>query len=514
MFPLSRRFRRHRFAPNAVACFAALSSALGSTTLTVDELATSEANSGTIAVRYQSDVAVAAAQMEVVFDPAAYVSSSAGVGTLPENYRVDSHLVEPGRMRVVVGAPNNPSLPNGALFQIPLTAISSFASAFPIRLESLALSTANSQAVGTQIAPSVGLVGLTNGQVLNGKDGLQLSIEANATNASIARIEYYANGTKIGESAINPFSFFWRPSASGTFLVQVVAYDTNGLQTSSRAVSIEITGIPVPTPTPTPSPSAPPRLANISTRLTVGTHENVLIGGFIITGNQAKKLILRGIGPSLAAAGLTNTVTDPELELFDSAGSSIAFNNDWRENANAQQILNSTLAPTQEAEAAILTTLDPGLYTAIVRGVNETSGIGLIELYDLDLAADSRLANISTRGFVQTGDDVLIGGMIVLGGSPQKVIIRAIGPSLVNAGVTGALADPTLELHDSNGSVIAFNDDWRSNQELEIIATTIPPTSDAESAILAPLAPGNYTAVVRGANSSRGVALVEVYALP
>jgi hypothetical protein len=514
MFALPRHLRSYRFAPSAGVFLAAVSSALAATTLTVEQVALNEANNGSIAVRFHSDVAVAAVQMDILFDPAAYVSSSAGVGSLPENYRVDSHLVEPGRLRVVVGAPNNPGLPNSDLFQVPLNAISGFGSAFPVRLANLKLSTAGSFAVDTQIAPSVGLLGLTNGQVVNGQNGIQFTIEANATNGSISRIEYYANGLKIGESGAPPFSFFWKPAASGTFVVQVVAYDTNGLQTSSRSISIEVTGIPTPTPTPTPTPIPPAQLANISTRLSVERGDNVLIGGFIITGNEPKKLIVRGMGPSLAAAGLANALLDPELELFNGGGSALAFNNNWLENANAQQIIDSTLAPGDTAEAALLVTLDPGLYTAILRGVNETTGVGLIELYDLALGADSKLANISTRGFVQTGDNVLIGGMIVLGGSPQKVIVRAIGPSLADVGVAGALADPTLELHDSNGSMIAFNDDWRSDHQAQIIATTIPPSKDAESAIVETVPPGSYTAVVRGAKNSTGVALVEVYALP
>lgn len=514
MFASPHRFRRGRFVPFAGAYLAALGSAVAATTLTVEQIVLDEANSGTIAVRFQSDAAVAAAQMDVLFDPAAYVSSSAGVGTLPENYRVDSHLVEPGRLRVVVGAPNNPNLPNGTLFQIPLAATNSFGSFFPVRLASLKLATAGSSAVDTQIAPSVGLLGLSNDQVVNGQSGIQLTIEANATNGSIARVEYYANGLKIGENAAAPFSFFWRPVSSGTYVVQAVAFDTNGLQSSSQAVSIVITGIPTPSPTPTPTPIPPAQLANISTRLSVERGDNVLIGGFIITGNEPKKLIVRGMGPSLAAAGLANALLDPELELFNGAGSAIAFNNNWPENANAQQIIESTLAPGNGAEAALLVSLDPGLYTAVLRGVNESAGVGLIELYDLGLGADSKLANISTRGLVQTGDDVLIGGMIVLGGSPQKVIIRAIGPSLADSGVAGALDDPTLELHDSNGTVLAFNDDWRSNQQEEIIATTIPPKKDAEAAIVETLQPGSYTAVVRGAKESTGVALVEVYALP
>jgi hypothetical protein len=163
-------------------------------------------------------------------------------------------------------------------------------------------------------------------------------------------------------------------------------------------------------------------------------------------------------------------------------------------------------------ESAIVATLAANStgYTAIVRGVNNTTGVGLVEVFDLDNTVDSKLANISTRGLVQTGDDVMIGGFIVLGADAQKVIVRAIGPSLP---VVGKLADPTLELHDANGALLVSNDNWRDTQEAEIIATTIPPTNDAESAIVRTLAPAAYTAIVRGVNGTTGVALVEVYAL-
>jgi hypothetical protein len=163
-------------------------------------------------------------------------------------------------------------------------------------------------------------------------------------------------------------------------------------------------------------------------------------------------------------------------------------------------------------ESAIVATLpaNSSSYTAIVHGVNNGTGIGVVEAYDLDGTVDSKLANISTRGFVQTGDDVMIGGLIVLGQDALRVIVRAIGPSLP---VSGALGDPTLELHDGNGAVIAFNDNWRTDQEAEIIATTIPPTNDLESAIVRDLAPGSYTAIVRGVNNTTGVALVEAYGL-
>ena len=159
--------------------------------------------------------------------------------------------------------------------------------------------------------------------------------------------------------------------------------------------------------------------------------------------------------------------------------------------------------------------LSPGAYTAIVSGVNNTTGVGLVEAYDLDPTVDSQLDNISTRGLVQTGDDVLIGGFIILGADMQRVIVRAIGPSLANGNppVPGALADPTLELHNPDGSILASNDNWRDTQEAEIIATMIPPTDDAEAAIVATLPPNGYTAIVRGVNDTTGVALVEIYAL-
>jgi hypothetical protein len=247
-------------------------------------------------------------------------------------------------------------------------------------------------------------------------------------------------------------------------------------------------------------------LANISTRLQVETGDNVLIGGFIVTGSMPKELLVRAIGPSLT---LADPLANPRLELYDSTGALLESNDDWKQSPNEQAIIDSTVAPTNDLESAIIRTVPPGPYTAIVRGVGNTSGIALVEVYDLTSAA-SRLANISTRGLVQTGDNVLIGGTIVLGQSAQKVIVRALGPSL---NIAGQLANPTLELHDADGSVIAANDDWRSSQEAEILATTIPPPNDLESAIVATLAPGGYTAIVTGAGDTTGVALVEFYAL-
>ena len=224
----------------------------------------------------------------------------------------------------------------------------------------------------------------------------------------------------------------------------------------------------------------PTTLANISTRLRVETGDNVLIGGFIVTGTQLKKVIVRGIGPSLPLAG---KLANPTLELRNSAGGLIEFNDDWMQSPNVQAIIDSTIPPSNDLESAIVAMLPANNgFTAIVRGANNTTGIGVVEVYDLDRSVDSKLANISTRGLVQTGDTILIAGKIVLGQTAQKVIVRAIGPSL---NIAGKLLDPTMELRDANGGLIRANDNWRiGGQEADIIATTIPPSHDSESAIV------------------------------
>jgi plastocyanin len=271
------------------------------------------------------------------------------------------------------------------------------------------------------------------------------------------------------------------------------------------------TPTPPPSPTPTPTPNASPgTFGNISTRLRVETADNALIGGFIITGTQPKKVIVRAIGPSLSSL-FPGALTDPILELRNSSGTLIRANDNWRSDQEAE-IMATTIPPSDDLESAIVETLpaNNSAYTAIVRGVNNGTGIGVVEAYDLNQAANSKLANISTRGLVQTGDNVLIGGLIVLGQNPLRVIVRGIGPSLP---VSGALSDPTLELRNGNGGLIRANDNWRSDQEAEIMATTIPPANDLESAIVENLAPGTYTAIVRGANDATGVAAVEAYGL-
>jgi hypothetical protein len=263
-------------------------------------------------------------------------------------------------------------------------------------------------------------------------------------------------------------------------------------------------------PTPT---SGSGQLQNISTRAQVLTGDNVMIGGFIITGSGQKKVILRAIGPSLVNHGITNPLQNPTLELHDHTGAVIASNDNWMDAPNHQAISDSGLAPSNNLESAILTRLDPGAYTAIVRGMSNSTGVALFEAFDLDRTASSKLGNISSRAFVQTGDNIMIGGLIISGASSEDVVVRALGPSLTQYGIANALADPMLELHDGNGALIVSNDNWKDTQQTEIQATDLAPSYDAETAILRTLAPGNYTAIVRGKNDTIGVALVEVYGL-
>lgn len=257
------------------------------------------------------------------------------------------------------------------------------------------------------------------------------------------------------------------------------------------------------------------QLLNISTRLKVQSGENALIGGFIIAGANPKKVIVRALGPSLASSGVTGVLADPTLELHDGSGATIATNDNWKE-TQSSEVTATGIPPANDLESAIVRTLAPGNYTAIVRGKDNGSGIALVEVYDLEPANGSVLANISTRGVVEGGDSAMIGGVIVgpSGANVATVLLRALGSSLLQAGVQNALADPKLELHDGSGTVIATSNNWRDTQETEITATGIPPSNDREAAMLSWLAPGNYTAVVRGNGSSSGIALVEAYQLP
>jgi hypothetical protein len=253
-------------------------------------------------------------------------------------------------------------------------------------------------------------------------------------------------------------------------------------------------------------------LANLSTRVQVGTANNVAIAGFIVTGNTAKQVVVRGLGPSLTSAGVQGALSDPVLELYNSSGNLLLGNNDWQE-TQAQALRDANLAPSNNLESAVLVTLAPGAYTAILRGNGSATGIGLVEVYDLQISAASKLGNISTRGLVGTAQSVMIGGTIVTGPDSARVVFRALGPSLVAAGIQNPIGDPQLDLFNANGTKISSNNNWKDSQQGAIAATTLAPANDLEAAILADLSPGNYTAIVSGVNGATGIALVEAYHL-
>lgn len=254
------------------------------------------------------------------------------------------------------------------------------------------------------------------------------------------------------------------------------------------------------------------KATNISTRGLTGMGEDALIGGFIVTGSAPKQVIVRALSPSLAAFGVTGTLADTTLVIFDSNNHVVAANDNW-EDSQQSQIQASGHAPPNYFESAVVVSLVPGSYTAVVRGKNGGNGIALIDIYDLDPAAESTLQNVSTRSLVGTDNDVLIAGVIIGAGEPAVVVLRALGPSLSNFGIAQPLQDPTLELRDANGALISGDDNWKDNTPTGIKATLLAPSDDREPAIIASLATGNYTAIVRGKNRTVGVALLEAYRL-
>ncbi|HYJ05511.1 MAG TPA: CAP domain-containing protein [Chthoniobacterales bacterium] len=332
---------------------------------------------------------------------------------------------------------------------------------------------------------------------------------------------FYDPGEGVGGVRVDVAgsNFFAISTASGGYSVPVpgngsynVTFSGSGQTTTQRTVTVAnslnaksdfLAGA-------APNPTA---LANVSTRLPVGTGDSALIAGIILTGTQDKKVIVRAIAPSL---GIPGQLANPTLQLF-SGQTSLGFNDDWMNSspADRQAILDSGIPPSNNLEAAIVRTLPANSagYTAVVRGANNTTGIAVVEVYDLDRSVDSKLANISTRGFVQTGDNALFAGTIVVGAAPQRVIVRAIGPSL---NLVGKMLDPILELRNANGAVIRANDNWKiGGQETEIMQSGVAPANDLESAIIETL-PANgatYTAILRGAGNTTGIAVVEVYTL-
>jgi hypothetical protein len=265
-------------------------------------------------------------------------------------------------------------------------------------------------------------------------------------------------------------------------------------------------------------------VGNISTRLPVGTDDNALIEGFIVQGpaGSTKKILIRAIGPSLAPFGITDALANPTLEIHDASGATVATNDNWRTTQQgglitddqSAEIGGSGVAPGNDLESAIIANLAPGSYTAVVRGLGNTVGTGVVDAYDLSAASPAELANIATRGLIQPGDKLMIAGFIVQNG-PVKAVIRAIGPSLSAFGITNALADTTLQLRDVNGAIVGENDNWQSDsqQAQELQSIGLQPSNDLEAALIATIPPGQYTAQVRGKPETTGIGVVQVYFL-
>jgi hypothetical protein len=241
-----------------------------------------------------------------------------------------------------------------------------------------------------------------------------------------------------------------------------------------------------------------------------------MIGGFIISGSEPKRVIIRGIGPSMSSVGVTGAVSDPILRLFSSNGSSLAVNDNWQD-TQRNEIVQTGLQPADSRESAIIATLAPAAYTATVSAATGGNGVGLVEIYDLGTTSNAKLANISTRGSVQTAENVMIGGFVLGGTSinPAKVVIRALGPSLGQAGISNPLGNPTLRLFDNNGSMVGLNDNWQDDagQAAQLQALNLAPANPSESAVVATLPPGQYTAVVAGQGAGTGIGLIEVYSI-
>jgi hypothetical protein len=270
-----------------------------------------------------------------------------------------------------------------------------------------------------------------------------------------------------------------------------------------------------PTPTPAPLPPGAAQAINLSTRMPVQTGDNVGIGGFIITGSVAKHVLVRAIGPTLVQSGVSNALPDPVMELHGASPFVTKTNDNWRDDPPQEAaILATGLAPASNLESAIDATLNPGAYTAVVRSTNNNTGVGLVEVYDLSQGVAAKLGNISTRALVSTGNDIVIAGFILGSHSDNdRIVVRGIGPSLSGLGVPNALADPTLDVRNSNGALLVTNNNWQDNpaQAAELTAAGLAPTNNLESAIAATLPPGFYTALLSGVNNGVGVGLVEVY---
>jgi arylsulfate sulfotransferase len=283
-------------------------------------------------------------------------------------------------------------------------------------------------------------------------------------------------------------------------------YPTMGCSTAYNSIPLHLES--------TKFPAVGPQALNLSTRGLVSVGDNVLIGGFIVTGTDPKSVVLRALGPSLSGFGLSDVLTDPVLSVYNSSRTLIATNDNWQSDPNHFIVEANGLAPANLLESTTVQTLAPGAYTVIVTGKDPTPGIGLVELYDLSPLSNSKLKNMSTRGSVGTADDVLISGFIVGDVDSATVIVRALGPSLASFGVSGVLSDPILTIYDSNGTAIVTNDNWQDDNNAMLVQKNgLAPPNASESALVLHLPAGKYTAIVSGANGGTGIGLAEVYTL-
>ena len=451
----------------------------------------------------------------------AYLGSFSGADTT----HCTNYLGDPGGSAASVQWQVNLPANATVVVVVEATAAASFPGAYTVKVDGLsAPPLAGGGACASTITTQVSSSSITLGQQTS--DTATLSNGFGQTGTITFRLFGPNNGTCTGAPIFTSIqavggnntysSTSFTPTAVGTYnWVASYSGDANNPATATACGDANESVTVNAVPTPTPSPTATPQALNLSTRMNVGTGNNVGIGGFIITGTAAKHVIVRGIGPSLTKFGFaaTDVLADPTIEVRGPGSFGTITNNNWRDSQEAQ-IKADGLAPTNDLESAIDATLPPGAYTVIVKGISNGTGVALFEVYDLDTAAASRLANLSTRAFVGTGGNVVIAGF-VLGPniSNDRIVIRGLGPSLSAFGITNALADPTLELRDENGVLVFANSDWQDNasQAAQITAAGLAPTNTKESAIAATLPAGLYTAILAGVNNSQGVGIVEVY---